>query len=67
MDDTEVRQKLLGAANRDGERLVLSCERALRLATELGVDVRRIGAICQAEAIKIVDCQLGCFGGRRRE
>lgn len=67
MDDTALKQRVLGVAVRDGARLRLACAHAHRLAAELGIDVRRIGAICHAESIKIVHCQLGCFGERKHE
>ena len=67
MDQDSLKERVVGAADRVGERLTLSCERAHRLAAALGVEVRHIGAICHAEGIKIVECQLGCFGGRRHE
>ncbi len=49
---------------RDG-RSAISCSQAHRLAAELGVAVKRIGEVCEADGIKIVHCQLGCFGERR--
>ncbi len=67
VDGPSLQKAVRRAAVPDGQRLTLSCERAHRLAAELNVDVRRIGAICQAENIKIVHCQLGCFGGPRHE
>jgi hypothetical protein len=45
----------------DGRR-VLPCAVALRIASECNVAPREIGAICDDSGIKIVGCQLGCFG-----
>ncbi len=65
MNTTALRDAVRRAATPKGQRLILSCEQAHRLAVALQVDVRRIGAVCQTEKIKIVDCQLGCFGAPR--
>jgi len=40
----------------------LACAVALRLADELGVPPREIGRAADRLGIKIVGCQLGCFG-----
>ena len=40
----------------------LACAKALRLAGDLGVPPRHVGAACDAAGIKIIHCQLGCFG-----
>ena len=40
----------------------LACAAALKLADELGVPRRDVGEAADALGIKIVDCQLGCFG-----
>ncbi len=45
----------------DGRRS-LSCHRAHVMAEDLSVELQRIGEVCQEEHIKIIDCQLGCFG-----
>ncbi|MCP4454504.1 MAG: hypothetical protein GY809_23860 [Planctomycetes bacterium] len=42
----------------------LSCHRAHVLAEDLAVSLRDIGDICDDRGIKIVDCQLGCFGDK---
>ena len=39
----------------------LTCKRAFQLAEELNVSLKDIGEICNAEGIKIIHCQLGCF------
>ncbi|MBM3318038.1 MAG: hypothetical protein FJY75_09325 [Candidatus Eisenbacteria bacterium] len=45
---------------------LLPCRAALALAAELGVSPARIGKVCNAHGIRIVDCQLGCFGRARK-
>jgi len=48
------------AKERDGRR-VMPCATAFQLAEQFSVTVREIGDICNAEGIKIANCQLGCF------
>lgn len=45
----------------------LPCERAFAIAERLGVPVGRVGAACEAMEIRISDCQLGCFGRRKKK
>jgi len=53
------------AFERDGKKQ-LECARALALAKKYGVKPIEIGTICDEQKVKIVDCQLGCFGQRRK-
>lgn len=39
----------------------LSCGRAFQIAGQHGLTLREIGDACNAEGIKIISCQLGCF------
>lgn len=39
----------------------LTCKKAFQLAEELNISLKNIGDICNAEGIKIINCQLGCF------
>jgi len=48
------------AAEIDGQEK-LPCKRAFQLAEELNLSLKEIGDICNAEGIKIIHCQLGCF------
>jgi hypothetical protein len=48
------------AAEIDGQGR-LPCKRAFQLAEELNLSLKDIGDICNAEGIKIIRCQLGCF------
>ncbi len=50
------------ACDEQNGRKTLSCARALGLAKKHGVKPAEIGDVCNANGIKIVDCQLGCFG-----
>jgi len=43
-------------------RQALSCHQAHVVAEDLGVELQLIGQICAEENIKIINCQLGCFG-----
>lgn len=47
----------------------LPCKEALALADRLKVSPSRIGRICNQEEIRIINCQLGCFGAgpKRRD
>lgn len=64
MDDEQLKIIVLQNASCEGNQKKFACERAHQMAAELGVEVRRIGEICIAERIKIIHCQLGCFGDR---
>lgn len=58
MSDQELAVKVREKA-KDGR---LACKVALALAKELGVPPKAIGDIANQEKLKIVACQLGCFG-----
>ena len=45
----------------------LSCASALALAEEFGVAPLEVGEAANELGIKIVACQLGCFGQGRKE
>ena len=57
-DDGKVREAVRGEAE-EGRIL---CARALAVRRGLDVDPREVGDACNREGIKIVRCQLGCFG-----
>ncbi|MBD3235798.1 MAG: hypothetical protein GF330_03765 [Candidatus Eisenbacteria bacterium] len=48
---------------RDGR---LACRDALALAARLQIKPIEIGRLCDRHQIRIVNCQLGCFGVRRK-
>jgi len=56
--DTNVKEKVMALA-KEGK---LPCKKALALADELGVSPSAVGKAANDSSIKIVGCQLGCFG-----
>ncbi len=44
----------------------IACPRALEVGARLGVPPARVGRVCDRAGIKIVHCQLGCFGIARK-
>ena len=48
------------AVSVDG-KFKLPCKRAFQLSEEHNLSLKEIGDICNAEGIKIINCQLGCF------
>jgi len=62
MDKTEIAEKIKAETREQDGRQVLACPDARSLADKLGVAAREVGAVCNDEGIKIVDCALGCFG-----
>mgnify|MGYP001142635707 FL=1 len=56
-----VKAVLDAAVGEDGNKQ-LQCARALGLAKKHEVKPVDIGTICDEQRVKIVDCQLGCFG-----
>ena len=56
------KKKLVLSSTVDVEgRMTLPCEKALRMSRENDISLKEIGEICDAEKVKITDCQLGCF------
>ena len=45
----------------------LACKDALELAGKLEIQSTRIGKICDQNQIRIINCQLGCFGLRGKK
>ncbi|MCK4304643.1 MAG: hypothetical protein KAY24_10440 [Candidatus Eisenbacteria sp.] len=41
---------------------MLRCKDALALAAELQIKPNLIGRVCNLNDIRIINCQLGCFG-----
>jgi hypothetical protein len=44
----------------------ISCPRALALANEVGVSPAKIGEAANQLGIKVIGCQLGCFGKMKK-
>ncbi len=53
----ELKEKMLKKVT-DGR---LSCAAARKLAEDLGISYKEVGAAADELGIKIKDCQLGCF------
>jgi hypothetical protein len=62
----ELVQAVLQASETEGDVKRIECARALGVAKKNKVKPIDIGAICNELEIKIIDCQLGCFGGKTR-
>lgn len=63
MDDEQIKTLILKKTREIGGRSVFSCRQAHIMAEELDITLQDIGRICNELGIKIVNCQLGCFGG----
>lgn len=57
----EQRERIIEAVKKAAVNDRLSCEAAHRIAEQLQVALREIGAVCNDLKIKISACQLGCF------
>ena len=44
----------------------LACKDALELAAKLQIKATQIGRVCDQNEIRIINCQLGCFGLRKK-
>lgn len=62
MTQAELTKQVLEYATQVDGPPRLSCHRAHVLAEESAVSLQVIGTICNEQGIKIVNCQLGCFG-----
>lgn len=45
----------------------LPCRIAFEIAAELGVEPIAIGRAANRLGVKIIDCQLGCFGSKKEK
>ena len=61
-----VDEKLAEAVRRRTSDGRLRCAAAFEIAEELGVAPLEVGQAADALSVKIVACQLGCFGERRK-
>jgi len=55
-------EELTAALRAEAEDGRISCAAALSLARRLGVNPAAVGRACDELGLKIVSCQLGCFG-----
>jgi hypothetical protein len=44
----------------------IRCRQALMIAEETGLPSRRVGSLIDREGLKIIECQLGCFGWKKK-
>ncbi len=58
MTDEEILEQVR-PLTRDGK---LRCADALELAARLQIKPARIGRLCNQHEIRVINCQLGCFG-----
>ncbi|MBS1197179.1 MAG: hypothetical protein H6R18_964 [Proteobacteria bacterium] len=66
MDQLQLTAGIEAAIRTEDGRKQLSCARAHVLAEDFGVTLAEIGRYCQSQDIKIIDCQLGCFGSVKK-
>jgi hypothetical protein len=59
--DEAIKQKIESLA-KNGQ---LSCAEAIKLANTEAVSPLCIGRVANAAGVKIIACQLGCFGGKK--
>lgn len=57
----DVTNRIKDAATEIDGQGKLPCKKAFQLAEELNLSLKELGDICNAEDIKIIRCQLGCF------
>ena len=60
------RERIARAAREEAEDGRIACAKALALAKRLGVGPSLVGEVLNEQKIKIVQCQLGCFGWHKR-
>jgi hypothetical protein len=61
MEPDQKRKLVLDSAVDVDGRKKLTCEKALELSRKNDISLKEIGEICDAEEVKITNCQLGCF------
>lgn len=60
-EKVELVDAVIRAATEVDGRKKLPCAAVFRLAERYGAKVLEIGQICNANDIRIINCQLGCF------
>jgi len=58
-------QEILEALRPAIRENMLACKEALAVAARLDVAPSRVGKVCNQNEIRIINCQLGCFGTKR--
>ncbi|MGE5404752.1 MAG: hypothetical protein ACM3PP_07420 [Candidatus Saccharibacteria bacterium] len=57
----EKREQIVEELQKKAENGKISCTMARKLAEDLKVSPRDVGAVCDELKIKIFSCELGCF------
>lgn len=57
----EVKQEYIDAVLEASNEGRIACERARKLAEELGISKTLMGAAVDVAGVRVVDCGLGCF------
>ncbi|MGE5416137.1 MAG: hypothetical protein ACM3UZ_05120 [Acidobacteriota bacterium] len=57
----EKRDQIVEQLQKNAENGKISCTAARKMAEELKVSPRDVGAVCDELKIKIFSCELGCF------
>jgi len=60
-DVDELTKAVLDCAYEEDGRKKLNCAQIFKLASQRGVKLMDIARICNAQGIRISNCQLGCF------
>jgi hypothetical protein len=60
-DREKLIQLVLGACSEKNGKKRINCATAYGLAKKHKLKLADIGAVCNEEKIKIINCQLGCF------
>ena len=65
MDMEEIEWVVAEEASDTGGEGLLACARAKGIAKRLGVAPKEVGDAADRLGMRIVDCQLGCFGSKK--
>lgn len=52
---------ILKLSFKDGDKVKLTCDSALKIAEQMGVKPLVVGNFCNDHNIRLCQCQLGCF------
>jgi hypothetical protein len=61
----EIEKKALEQARREARDGRITCAKALAVAKAAGFPAARMGRLLDSGGIKIIKCQLGCFGWKK--
>ena len=60
-NNEELINEILKRTFKEGDIVKLTCEGALTIAEQFGVEPLEVGIICNDRNIRLCQCQLGCF------